>query len=443
MSFISQHLFGRVWFYRFHRILSLSNSKESILVAIALTTGIPISYFNEKYWHEFIISEVNGTIYAKPKIYYKNELHKLPWLVTELIKRAYQSNNLPLDELIDTDIDWNTLIWDKFIKRYYPKGQLSDFNLNFRDYPQILYARQALIKNGHSNKVAKHLKSLFGFKLNKELEDFLSLEDLSQCHLLLTSIDLYCPDHLFVFKDKGFETNKDYSNFLAFDEYLTRCIKMHKSPHIRSIYFLMVLCHYNGLRPAFLKDLRWKDFVSVNEEDKTLKIHSEFEYRGKIIIIPYKYSRTVNLLCPISNKMKVGNSLDTDQPYLRMEIEKFNVNNPLVFISAKGGPLHLQSLKRDMQKTLKHLKFPFWNKISTFSFQRMWGRRILEMNGDHKPTIRELKAHLNLRSKKELFTFLDVLQTKSEVFSFKGTKREAYSDYVNYEMQFYVNRTKK
>lgn len=440
---ISQRLVGRLWFYRFHKILDSSNHKEYILVAIALTTGIPISHFTGRYWHEFITSEVNGRYVVNPKVLYRNELHVLPWIVVDLIKRVKQSNNLPSDEKILADFDWDYFIYNKFIKRYFQKENFSDFDIDFSRYPQILFGRQILIRNGYSNGVGKFLKSMFGFRLNSELEKFLLIEDLSKWHLQLLSIDLYCPDELFVFKDKGFGSNKDYYNFLAFDEYLTQCYWKKKTTHSRSIYILIVLCLYNGLRPAFLKDLCWKDFVEINDESKSFKIPSEFKYRGRIIVIPNTCAKEIIKLCPICGELQIGLKLNTFRPYNKKTIDHYILNNLKVFTSAKGGPLQLQSLKRDIQKTLKNFDFPYWNQVTTLSFQKMWGRRILEINGDHKPTMRELKKHFNLKSNRELFLLLDVLKSKSEVSTFKGKRRETYSDYINYSMEFYIKKNRK
>lgn len=440
---ISQRLIGRLWFYRFHRILDTSNHKEYILVAIALTTGIPISHFTGRYWDEFITGEVNGRYVVNPKVLYRNELHVLPWVVVDLIKRVKQSNNLPYDEKILADFDWNYFIYKKFIKRYFQKEDFSDFDIDFSRYPQILFGRQILIRNGYSNGVGKFLKSMFGFRLNNELENFLLIEDLSKWHLQLAGIDLYCPDELFVFKDKGFGSNKDYYNFLAFDEFLTQCLSKNKTTHSRSIYVLIVLCMYNGLRPAFLKDLCWKDFVEINDENKSFKIPSEFKYRGRIVIIPNTFAKEIIKLCPICDILQIRLRLNTFRPYNKKIIDHYISNDLEVFTSAKGGPLQLQSLKRDIQKILKNFDFPYWNQVTTLSFQRMWGRRILEINGDHKPTLRELKKHFNLKSNRELFLLLDVLKSKSEVSTFKGKRRETYSDYINYSMEFYIKKNRK
>lgn len=440
---ISQSAVGRIWYYRLHRLLHTSKQKESILVAIALTTGIPISHFAGKYWDEFITIEVNGRYVVNPKILYRNELHILPWIVVDLIKRVKQSNNLPTDEKILSDFDWGSFIYNKFLKKYFPEKDISDFDIDFLYYPQILFGRQILIKNGYSNGVGKFLKSMFGFRLNEELEKFLLIEDLSKCKLQLLSIDLYSPVELFVFKDKGFSTNRDYYNFLAFNEYLMQCISKKKDAHTRSIYLLIVICLYNGLRPAFLKNLCWKNFVEINNDDKTFKIHSEFKYRGKIIIIPIIFEEEINRLCPINSSFSIHRNLGTFQPYIESKFENYIKNNPKVFISPKGGDLQLQSLKRDIQKTLKKLDFPYWNQVTTLSFQRMWGRRILEINGDHKPTISQLKKHFNMKSKRELLLFLDALKSKNEASTFKDKRRETYSDYVNYAMEFYINRVKK
>ena len=453
---ISQKIVGQIWFYRLHKELHSSNQKECIPVAIALTTGIPISHFTGRYWHEFITSEVNGRYVVIPKILYRNQLHVLPWIVVELIKRVKQSNNLPSDEKILPDFDWDTYIYRRFINRYFSKKDLSDFDIDFSRYPQILFGKQILIKNGYTNGVCKFLKNMFGFRLNKELENFLLIEDLSKCQLILLSIDLCCPNELFVFNDKGFSTNRDYSNFLAFNEYLTQYSRKSKysrskdlfsrsikAKHYHSIYILIVVCLYNGLRPAFLKDLCWKDFVEINNEDQTLKIHSQFRYRGKTIIVPDICTHDINILCPICSHPFSYLELNTFRPYLKKNIQNYIATNPKVFISAKGGDIQLQSLKRDIQKILKNLDFDFWNQVTTLSFQRMWGRRILEINGDHKPTIRQLKEHFNLKSKRELFHFLDVFKSKNETSTFKGKIRETYSDYINYSMEFYINRFRK
>ena len=104
------------------------------------------------------------------------------------------------------------------------------------------------------------------------------------------------------------------------------------------------------------------------------------------------------------------------------------------FITNKGNPLTQPSLHREVIKALKLLKFQHADKFTTKSTLIMYGRRIIELKGNHKPTIKALKQHLNFKSTSELFKFLYINEYKG----YKDSSLKSFDsvfEHILYDLQ--------
>ena len=104
--------------------------------------------------------------------------------------------------------------------------------------------------------------------------------------------------------------------------------------------------------------------------------------------------------------------------------------NSSVFITNTGIALTQHSLSREIKSALKWWAFPHTDKFTSKSPLIMWGRRIIEIRGDHKPTIKALKQHFNFKSQDELFKFL-CIDYKKEV---KGKTKNILFEEILYDL---------
>jgi hypothetical protein len=113
--------------------------------------------------------------------------------------------------------------------------------------------------------------------------------------------------------------------------------------------------------------------------------------------------------------------------------ESIDLNTP-IFVTNHNTPITQPSLLREIKKVLKLMNFPHFKIITTKSPMIMYGRKIIEIRGDHKPTINALKEHFNFRTKKELFEFLKIdYNSKKDDYEFKGKVRKTIFDEILYD----------
>ena len=65
-----------------------------------------------------------------------------------------------------------------------------------------------------------------------------------------------------------------------------------------------------------------------------------------------------------------------------------------------------RSKKLFFKKVLNSFSYNFSNHFTSDSTRIMYGRRVLEIKGNHNPSIQELKKIFNKRTKEQLFKFL-------------------------------------
>ena len=196
-----------------------------------------------------------------------------------------------------------------------------------------------------------------------------------------------------------------------------------------SIWLLLLLSLYNGVSTSKLLDLKWKDILKVGETQDDFEILSSCILDGVTIkIIEVVRQNLLNHFQPRIKKTFRKETYTFD--YYAPDCTTLPELNSHVFITNTGSPLIQNSLSREMKKALKWWSFPHADKFTTKSTLIMWGRRIIEIRGDHKPTIKALKKHFNFKSQDELFKFLCINYNK-EV---KGKMRKNIFEEIFYDL---------
>lgn len=314
------------------------------------------------------------------------------------------------------------------------------------DYTQKIFGRKVFEVNGYTNEVSKKLKQHFNFKLNKELFDFLGYSSIKEIKYDLSGINLtngegikfdsnsdtlILTKGLVKLEDKNFNNGYPFQSFSAFSKFLISGNTFYRKPVTNSIRILLLMSLYNGIRTSTLIKLKWKDIVKIDENEKTVEILTlgtldEYTIRiGKEIIDKLTYHLKLSIERATDIELRMVND------YQIRYVKKPNLNTP-VFVTNTDNALTQPSLSREIKKALNHWKFPHAEKLTSKSTVIMYGRKIIEIKGDHKPTIKKLKEHFNFKSQKDLFDFLHIDYNKEKAF--KGKPRPNIFEEILYDL---------
>ena len=322
---------------------------------------------------------------------------------------------------------------------------------NYDNYTKILFGRKVFEVNGYSNDVSKYLKLHFGFHTNKELFQFLGYDSKNDIKCELNSINLFADGNFVMLEDKNFNEKSENNNyypfqkFSAFSNFLTSGVLFHQEYIINSIRLLLLVSLYNGIKLTKLLKLKWCDIGEINAETKCIEIRSKNVFGEYHINIDEKFKKIIEAFFIIilkniikeTHNLALKNNYDMEQ-YSYENIEEYYLNgvliNGFVFITNTGNPITQPSLSREIKKALRYLNFPHADKMTSNSTVIMYGRRIIEIKGDHKPTIKKLKEHFKFKSKKELLDFLYLTGSKEKSSTnFKGKMRKNIFEDILYD----------
>lgn len=300
-------------------------------------------------------------------------------------------------------------LFESFINQY-DKTELDKFT-------QVYFGRKVFEVNGYSNEISKKLKQHFELKLNSELFELLEYNSKKDAQLDLQNINLDCENLVVNLEDKNFNNGYPFQKFPAFSSYLFSNKVYSDKFSSDSIKILLLLSLYSGIRPSSFLKLKWDDLLKFDKNDNIETLKS-FKIKGKML----KLNRQISELlvrhftwCKISN-------------------EELKENN-YVFIMRNGSPITQPSLSREMKRYLNEIHFPHANEVIMNSTLIMYGRRIIEIKGDHKQTIKKLIEHFNFRSKKQLFKFLFIdINNSNSAHSFKGKVRKNMFEEILYDL---------
>ena len=422
-------------------------SVHKILIVLTLTTGLEMELIMNLRWKDILIHGSDNDTESKKDLddlkirkYLIPIHHKVGLLLSEVHAKLYypdlkskilDSHGMDQDLLLNSP----SRFAKKVILSFIPNA-LGDIKVNRELFDEIhidtftrkIFGRRVLEVTGYSNTVSKQLKNHFRLKTNKELFNLLGYLSIKDIKYDLTNINFsnnakvkfdgnaedikYC--HEFIkLEDKNFYGGYQFQKFSAFSKFL---ISKYNETTYRnttgiSIWLLLLMSLYNGVRISKFLDLKWQDILKVGETKDDFEILSSFTLDGFTIKITEVVRQ--NLLNHFQPRIKKTFRKETFSfDYYAPDCITLPQLNSSVFITNKGNALTQNSLSRELKKALKQWSFPHSDKFTTKSPLIMWGRRIIEIKGDHKPTIKALKKHFNFKSQDELFKFLCINYNK-------------------------------
>ena len=427
-----------------------------LFLVLSLTTGLKVKTLQSLKWKDlFVLGSENDAAVKEELIIRKYAIPVHP-KVRALISDVYIGLGFPKlhSKIIEADLSFaykvkrNRKIAEMLIKEFGVHGAIQEnyhdyFNkLDSEAYLQTIFGRKVFEVCGYTNKVCKKLKQHFELRSNRELFDFLGYTSAKEIKYELNSINLTSsagisdrnnasanPDlGIFKLDDKNFNNGYSFQKFSAFSKFLISR-SFGSTPAFESIRILLLLSLYNGIRPSTLIRLKWKDILKIDEIEKTVGIVKLCAFEGYNIKVGKEIATRLLYHLDSANERMTGVTESLDfKPKQRILYASLFLSKS-IFVTNTDNPLTQPSLSREITKALNDWKFPHTGKFTSKSTLITYGRRIIEVKGDHKPTIQILKQHFNFRSQKELFDFLYIDYKK-----IKGKRRATIFEEILYDL---------
>jgi integrase len=440
-------------------------SFHKMLMILSITTGLEMELIMRLRWKDLLMVGSDNDTEAKKDLddlkvrKYLIPIHKK---VGALLSQIHANLNHP--KLDSNIVDEQSMDYQFLYNFYtsYPKKAILDFipnalgditinkdlfyKIDVDTFTRKIFGRRVLEVNGYSNQVSKQLKNHFRFKTNKELFDFLGYLSSEEIKYDLSIINFsnnvkfnldekdeeikYCNEFIKL-EDKNFYGDYPFQKFSAFSKFMiSKYIDTSSQSTIKnSIWLLLLMSLHNGVRISKLLDLKWRDIIIKNETEASFEIASSITLDNYTIKIQEVVKE--NLFRHFQKRVEKTVKFGTFRHiyYEPDSKSKPQLDSP-VFITNTGNALTQNSLSREINSTLKSWAFPHADKFTSKSPLIMWGRRIIEIRGDHKPTIKALKQHFNFKSQDELFKFL-CIDYKKEV---KGKMKNILFEEILYDL---------
>lgn len=319
---------------------------------------------------------------------------------------------------------------------------------------RIQYGKKVFEVYGYSDEIVKDLKVQFKIRQNSDLFDFLGYKEKNEINYSLANLDLDLNvEPIAKLTDKNFNGDYPFQTFKSFSKFLMEHKVNYANKLESSIRIILLFSLYTGVRMSRFLKLNWDDILIFNSENLTVTIKNEMNLSGIKFMIPQHLKRMILfhfesiLVDDYLSDSEESKYLDINDGFIDiiMVDEKkdlfFQVKafpeiylNSSIFTLNNGNRITQPSLSREMKNALESIGFKHCELIKTSSTLIMWGRRIIELRGDHKPTIQELKRHFGFKAEKDLAEYLYLIS--SQKIEYKEKKYKNRFDAILYGVQF-------
>lgn len=427
-----------------------SRNTDNVLFLLSLSTGINLKLFLKWKWKDLLNWGSDNDAIVIDEIKFRKYHIPIHPLVQKKISDIYVSLGYPeLNSHIHFFYDY--IVDDARINRgankivreivyeccnleysYIKSNEHLITNIyDFEFLTQIIFGRKVFETCGYTNEICGKLKQHFQFRNNSDLFTFLKYNSKDDIQYKLSNIDLIGGKQVINLDNKNFNDVKiPFQKFSSFEKYLTS-VKLNDSKELQipSIILLLLISMNSGIRLSKLLNLTWEGVINHNDFYKDIYVSNSINFNG------YNINLNENIKTILENHFrnisKINKSVQSDRK------EKFDFLPNLegkIFLMNNGNPITQPSLSREIKKVLQRIKFPYSDKVTNKTPLIMFGRRILEIKGDHKSTIVALVDFFNFRSKRQLFKFLYIdYNPRKDIYEFKGKSRNNIFDEIFYD----------
>lgn len=368
-----------------------NNIRTVVLNLLALSTGLPICELVLMRWEDIMENVSESEVEAKDFFYirrYKNCIHPS---IRRKIEECYVLLEYPK---ITSQIVPSSLLEDGlFLVGCLFVGE----NVRFRDFLkqkslpinpklietiyQVTFGRKVIEICGFTKQTSQDLRRHFKFKTNQEILTHLSLSK-EQAQFDISKLNLYAP-RLFKIENKNFDNGSKFQGFITLSSFLSASFKGFDNALSSSIKCLLWISLLNGIKMSSLLKLKIFDVEGFDED-------------------------TNNTLIVNWNNKKLVISKELNE-FLNAHISRYGKTQDMpLFQTNRGNTISSSSLLRELRKVMKLLGHKHAEKFIINTPLIAWGRRIIEVKGDHPPTIIAMRKQLGFNSKKDLFEFLEL-----------------------------------
>jgi hypothetical protein len=428
---------------------SKSRNTDNVLFLLSLSTGINLKLFLKWKWKDLLNWGSDNDAIVIDEIKFRKYYIPIHPLVQKKISDIYVSLGYPeLNSYIFFFYDYivdearinrgankivREIVYECCNLEYsYIKNNehLITTIYDFEFLSQIMFGKKVFETCGYTNETCKKLKQHFQFRKNNDLFSFLKYTTKNDIQFKLSNIDLIEGIQIVNLDKKNFNDGKSpFQKFSSFEKYLTS-VKLNDSKELQipSIILLLLISMNSGIRLSKLLNLTWEGIIKHDDFYKDIYVSNSIKFNG--YTINFNENLKTILEYHFRNISKIKNGIQSDGK------EKFDSLSNLqgkIFLMNNGNPITQPSLSREIKNVLHRIKFPYWDKVTTKTPLIMFGRRILEIKGDHKSTIAALVDFFNFRSKRQLFKFLYIdYNPKKDIYEFKGKSRNNIFDEIFY-----------
>ncbi|AXG73844.1 hypothetical protein DVK85_06165 [Flavobacterium arcticum] len=369
-----------------------------LLLIVILSTGLPISEINKLRWEDILdVGGIDG-VKAKEQLFvrrYANYIHPIIQVKIEtLYVQGFLSPKMT-SLLFPAHKTENALFYlhaflsieQKHFSIYCQEGHPMDITL-FNYFFQATFGRQVVRVCGFNKETSRQLRRHFRVKSNDEVLYLLCMDKPTVFNL--ENLNLYGQEYLYL-ESRNFENGYAFQSFIYLNKFLEDII--FECQRDAAMQCLMLLSLHNGIKMSAL-----------------LKIESSDVYFKKDSLNPEAI-----MFC--NHKLVLSKTIESA---FKRYFFKYGYDNSLpLFRTNRGNRISPSSLQRELTSVMKQFGHKYYKSFNQDSFLISWGRRVISITGDHKPTIKALKERLKLKTEQDLYRFLQ-LQNPKKGYSIKG-----------------------
>lgn len=375
-----------------------NDNHQILLLIIILSTGLPISEINKLRWEDILdVGGIDG-VKVKEQLFIRRYANFIHPIIGTKIETLYVEGFLSpkmTSLLFPANKAENALFYllaflleeQKHYEIYRQAGHPMEISL-FNSFFQATFGRKVVRFCGFNKETARQLRRHFRVKSNDEVLNILCME--KPIAFNLENINLYGGEY-FPLENKNFENGYPFQSFIYLDRFLSGGVSVCQRD--AAMLCLMLLSLHNGIKMSTLLKLETSDVYLKKDS------HSPKE----IIFNNHKLV--------LSTSVKSAFSIYFFKYGFEHSLPLFRTN--------RGNRISSSSLQREITFVMKQFGHKYYNSFNPDSFLISWGRRIISIKGDHKPTVKALKERLKLKTEEDLHIFLN-LQNPKKGYSIKG-----------------------
>lgn len=373
-----------------------------IFILLALSGGFTSSEIAILRWEDILQKGGIDGVECQKQVYFRRyafEFHpelrkKIEFLFSDIFQFPKLTSTIIPEELTTNPFFYLSAFsrHDKsHFRTYLQKRHPMEVDL-FDKFFQATFGRKVLTVCGFEKGIAQQLRRHYKVKSNEEVLHLLALKQ--PLAFDIDAVNLFAEDYISL-KLKNFDNGYHFQLFNTLHDFLIKART--RSRMDLSMKALMLLSLQNGHKLNSLLSLKISDIITENGEPIGVN------FRGKPLTI---CKETLAIL-----KRSIYFSDESDE---------------LLFKTNRGYGISSSSIYREVPAAMKRFGHKYWEKFEADTLLISWGRKVISVKGNHKPTIRAVKDRLKLKTLTELQSYLKIEASESVFKEKRNYQKDIY-----------------